>query len=252
MRWLIFFLLVLLGGCIHPPEPVWTEIPTAEQLLAKLASESGRYSSLDGTANVSLKRGEKYLSSQQFLLIQKPNRLRADVLTGFGQLVLQIASDGKKLSAFLNTTVPGRFLRGPASYENMFRFIKVPLAVEDLLTLLLYDPPLIAHQHSSVSVSSGGLTLTLMGINNRQELLFDRQLRLMGCRYSRSGEMFLSVDFKNLSGIDMFPHQVVIDIPLEQTRVNVEFSDLQVNASIDAARFALKEHANIPIEILPD
>lgn len=252
MRWLIFFLLVLLSGCIRPPEPVWTEIPTAEQLLVKLASDSGRYSSLDGSAKVSLNTGEKYFSSQQFLLIQKPNRLRADVLTGFGQLVLQIASDGKVLSAFLNTTVPGRFLRGPASYENIFRFIKVPLAVEDLLPLLLYDPPIIAYQNSSVSVSAEDLTLTLSGGNTRQELLFDRQLRLMGCRYSRDGEKFLSVDYKNLSGIDMFPHQVVIDLPLEQTRVNVQFSDLQINTGIDIARFALKAHANIPIEILPD
>ncbi len=252
MRGLILFLLVLLSGCIHPSEPVWTEIPTAEQLLVKLASESGRYSSLDGTASVSLTTGEKYFSSQQFLLLQKPNRLRADVLTGFGQLILQVASDGKTLSAFLNTTVPGRFLRGPASYENIFRFIRVPLAVEDLLPLLLYDPPLIAYQNSSVAVSSGGLTLTLAGGNTHQELLFDRQLRMIGCRYFRNGEKFLSVDFKNLSGVDMFPHQVVIDLPLEQTRVNVKFSDLQVNTSIDVARFALKEPTNIPIENLPD
>ncbi len=252
MRWLLIFLLVLLSGCIRPPEPVWTDIPTAEQLLLKLASESGRYSSLDGAASVSLSTGEKYFSSQQFLLLQKPNHLRADVLTGFGQLVLQLASDGEILSAFLNTTVPGRFLRGPASYENIFRFIRVPLAVEDLLPLLLYDPPLIVHQHSSVDVSSGVLTLTLSSNNNRQELLFDRQLRVLGCRYYSDGAKYLSVDFKNLSGNNMFPHQIVIDMPVERTRVNVQFSELKVNASIDIARFSLKEHANIPIEELPD
>ena len=50
----------------------------------------------------------------------------------------------------------------------------------------------------------------------------------------------------------MFPHQIVIDMPVERTRVNVQFSELKVNASIDIARFSLKEHANIPIEELPD
>jgi len=34
-------------------------------------------------------------------LLQKPNRLRADVLTGFGQLILQMTSDGEILSVFL-------------------------------------------------------------------------------------------------------------------------------------------------------
>ena len=252
MRWLIFFLLVLLTGCIRPPEPVWTEIPTAEQLLTKLASESGRYSSLDGVASVSLTTGDKYFSSQQFLLLQKPDRLRTDVLTGFGQLILQMTSDGEILSVFLNNTVPGRFLRGPASYENIFRFVRVPLAIEDLLTLLLYDPPLIVHQHSRVELSSETLTLILSGSDNRQELLFDRQLQVIGCRYFSSGEKYLSVDYQRFSEENKFPHTIKIAMPLEQTQVKVKFSELKVNMSIDIDQFQLKQPANIPIETLPE
>ena len=246
----ILFLLVALTGCIRPPEPVWTEIPTAEQLLVKLASESGRYSSLDGAASVSLTAGEKYFSSEQFLLLQKPNRLRADVLTGFGQLILQMTSDGEMLSVFLNTTVPGRFLRGPASYENIFRFVRIPLAAEDLLTLLLYDPPLIAYQHSSVEIVSETLTLLLSGSDDRQELLFDRQLQLIGCRYFRSGEEYLSVDYQKFSKENEFPHTIKIAMPLEQTRVKVKYSELKVNGGIDITQFQLKKPANIPIEPL--
>ncbi|MCD6581721.1 MAG: hypothetical protein J7K90_07955 [Desulfuromusa sp.] len=250
MRWLIFFLLVVLTGCIRPSEPVWTEIPTAEQLLIKLTSESDRYSSLDGAASVSLTAGEKYLSSEQFLLLQKPNHLRADVLTGFGQLILQLTSDGEILSVFLHTTIPGRFLRGPASYENFFRFLRVPLMAEDLLTLLLYDPPLIAHQHSRVEASSRTLTLVLSGNDNRQELLFDRQLRLIGCHYFRAGEKYLSVDYQEFSKKNKFPHTIKIAIPLEQTRVRVKFSELKVNGGIDITQFQLEKPANIPLEPL--
>ncbi|NOQ42730.1 MAG: hypothetical protein GQ563_09585 [Desulfuromusa sp.] len=248
----IFLLLVMLTGCIRPSEPVWTEIPTAEQLLIKLASESGRYVSLDGAANVSLTTGEKYFSSEQFLLLQKPNRLRADVLTGFGQLILQMTSDGEILSVFLNTTVPGRFLRGPASYENIFRFVRIPLAAEDLLTLLLYDPPLIAYQHSRVKIVSEVLTLILSGSNNRQELRFDRQLQLIGCSYFRDGEKYLSVDYQKFSSENKFPHTIKIAMPLEQTRVKMKFSELKVNGSIDIVKFQLKNPVNIPIESLPN
>lgn len=252
MRWLILFLLVVLTGCIRPSEPVWTEVPTAEQLLIKLASESNRYVSLDGTASVSLTTGEKYFSSEQFLLLQKPNRLRADVLTGFGQLILQMTSDGEILSVFLNTTVPGRFLRGPASYENIFRFVRIPLAVEDLLPLLLYDPPLIAHQYRRVETASKTLTLILSAGDDRQELLFDRQLQLIGCRYFRDGEKYLSVDYQKFSNENEFPYTIKIAMPLEQTQVKVKFSELKVNESIDITQFQLTKPVNIPMEALPN
>ena len=251
MRWLIFFLLIILTGCIRPSEPVWTEVPTAEQLLTKLASESGRYSSLDGAANVSLTTGEKYFSSEQFLLLQKPNQLRADVLTGFGQLILQMTSDGETLSVLLNTTVPGRFLRGAASYENIFRFVRVPLAIEDLLTLLLYDPPLIVHQQRKVELEGKNLILILSDNENRQELLFDRQLQLVGCHYFRNGEEYLAVDYQKFSKENKFPHTIKIAVPQEQTRVKVKFSELKLNGKIETTQFYLQKPANIPLEQLP-
>lgn len=251
MRWLIFLMLLGLTGCIRPAEPVWTELPSAELLLAKLASAAGRYSSLDGAASVSLTSGDNFFSSQQFLLLQKPNRLRADVLTGFGQLVLQMTSDGDNLSVLLNTTVPGRFLSGPASYENVSRFVRIPLATGDLLSLLLYDPPLIDQHHTKVETSAEVLMLSLVGHNVRQELLFDRQLQLIGCRYFKSGQEYLSVDYQKISVENNFPYLITIAMPLEQTQVKVKFSELKLNQTINVARFHLKKPANIPLEPLP-
>ncbi len=253
MRWSILSLLFLLCGCIHHSEPVWNDVPTAQQLLESVTANSERYSSLDTAASVALTTGSKFFSSQQFLLLQKPNHLRTDVLSGFGQLLLQMASDGETLSVFLNTTVPGRFFRGPASYENLYRFIRVPLAVEDLLSLLLYGPPLIAYRHSNVTVSTKYLTLTLSdNYNNRQELLFDRQLRMVGSYYFTDGEKYLLVDYQNFSKTSQFPRRIKIDMPLEKTRVKLELSDLRINAKIDPARLSLKAHNNIPVEVLTE
>lgn len=252
MRWLLSGLLLLvLNGCAQAPKLVWNEIPTAEQLLLVLETAADRYRSLDGAAKVSLTSGEKFFSSHQFMLLQKPNQLRVDVLTGFGQLMLQLTSDGEVLSVFLNTTVPGRFFRGPASYENIFRFVRIPLAAEDLLPLLLYDPPLIAYQSYRVEATQSALTLILSGGDNRQRLQFDSQLRLISCHYYRNGKIYLAVDYQKFSSENGFPRIIEIALPQEQTRVKVRFTEQKLNHSIDSSRFRLQKPANIELEPLP-
>ena len=251
MRWVLFLIVLLLSGCLHLPEPVWTEVPTAEQLIAKLAAESGRFSSLDGAASVAITNDDKFFSSQQFLLLEKPNRMRADVLTGFGQLILQMTTDGETLAVFLNTTVPGRFLRGPASYENISRFVKIPLMLEELLALLLYDPPLAVTQHSRVEVTPKFLKLVLSQKNRHQELLFDRQLRLVGGRYFEAGEKYLSVDYQKFTKDVNFPQKIIIEMPLEKTRIKVKFSELKMNQVIVGTQFNLEKPAKILVEYLP-
>ncbi|WP_321392027.1 hypothetical protein [uncultured Desulfuromusa sp.] len=251
MRWLNFLFLIVLAGCMQPQKPVWDEVPTAEQLIGQISVASGSFSSLDGAASVALTTGDKFFSSEQFLLLQRPDRLRADVLTGFGQLVLQMASDGDLLSVFLNTTVPGKFFYGPASYENIFRFVRVPLMTTDLLSLLLYDPPLIDYQDSSVELVAGGIRLVLANDDDRQELLFNGRLQLIGCDYYRLGDEYLSVEYEKFSKESSFPQLIKIAMPLEKTRIKVTFSELQVNERIDLAQFQLHRPDNAIIERLP-
>ncbi len=252
MRWFIVLLIVGLTGCMQPQKPIWTDVPTADQLLQKLAADAGRYDSLDGAATVSLSTDERYLSTEQFLLLQRPNRIRIDALTGFGQLIFQMTSDGDVLSALLNTSVPARFLQGRASDENIARFIQVPLAMRDLLPILLYDPPLISFQTSEVGVTSHGLTLTLRGENNRQEIYFDQQLRLSGCRYVRDGRDTLSVEYLKISESEVFPYDIRVKIPPQHARIRLKFSEILLNSNIAATKFTLLKPANSLMEPLPE
>ena len=250
MRWLFFLLLFVVSGCIRTAPPVWVEIPTVSQLLSRLATGANRYTSLDGAAAVSLTQADKYMSSQQFLLLQKPDRLRTDVLTGFGQLILQLTSDGEELSVFLNTTVPGRFLRGPASKENISRFIRVPLAVDDFLSLLLYSPPIIAHYDSSIAIVDGLLQLTLHAGSREQQLFFNQQLQVVGSQYFSTGKKYLTVDYNKFSATSGFPHTIVIELPPEETMIKVKFTELVLNEKIETEKFHLSKPNNIKLEIL--
>lgn len=250
MRWLVLCILLFISGCIQPAKPVWTVIPTAPQLLERIAVEAGRYSSLDGAAGVSLTTADKFFSSQQFFLLQRPNQFRTDVLTGFGQLILQLTSNGNELSVFLNTTVPGRFLQGPASNENLHRFTRMPLAVVDLLSLLLYRPPIIAHNKSNVEIVDGLLRLSLQDGFSEQQVFFDHRLQLVKSYYFKAEQIYLSVDYSDFAAIDGFPRTMVIEFPQEETRAKVTFTELELNGNIDAAKFQLRKPDNIELELL--
>ena len=251
MRWLLILVFLILAGCIRTPAPEWHEIPTADQLLAQLEVTANSYATLDGVASVGLTRVGKYLPSQQFLLLQKPNRLRTDALTGFGQLILQLTADGKELAVFLNTTVPGRFFRGPASTENISRFIRIPLVVPDLVSLLMYSPPLIATEAKAVEIIAGQLRLKLQAGDRTQELYFNQQLQVVGCQYAQGDETYLTITYDRFAEVTSFPQTIIIELPLEETRIKVKFSELQLNASIAPDKFNLRKPDNIKLELLP-
>lgn len=247
----ILLLLLFLTACAKAPQPVWTELPSSTELLQQFGKTTGKVASLDGAATVGLTVDGKYFSSQQFLLLEKPDRLRADVLTGFGQLILQLSSNGQELAVFTNTTVPGHFYRGPATAENVSRFTRIPLAPEDMVRLLLYDPPLIEFRQAVVVAENGQLLLRLENPQLRQELLFDNQLQLAGCRYFSNDELLLEVLYQKLDEEKLFPRIVRLHLLAEQTKATLKFSELQLNVEIPPERFQLKVPANIPVENLP-
>jgi outer membrane lipoprotein-sorting protein len=250
MRWLIV-VVMLIAGCAPVPDLSRERLPAAELLLAKAAENSGRYRTLDAEAGVGLTVKGKYYRSRQFLLLERPDRIRADVLTGFGQLVLQMASDGQNLAVFLNNTVPGHYYYGAASYRNLSRFIRIPLKAEDLLALLTYDPPLIDHVDERVDLVDGRYRLVLSDSDSEQHLLFDADLDLTDCIYSIGGRIVLKVGYDKISADDRFPREVVIEIPQEETRVVLKYSEIRLNGEIDQTRFRLTAPNNSIREPLP-
>jgi outer membrane lipoprotein-sorting protein len=252
MRW-VLLLILLLGGCAPTPRQPWPALPTAAELLARLEAQAGTYRSFDAAARVGVTVGGKYLASQQFILLQRPDRLRLDALTGFGQLILQLASDGERVTALLNDSVPPKFLIGRASQANISRLTRIPLAVDDLIALLLYDPPLAPRTSSRVKQQFEAVHLVLepFGKEELQELLFDRALRLIGCRYYRQGKLWLAVEYAKFAQDSGFPRLIKLELPGELTKITLKISELSLNPAIDPQKFRLQQPDNAIVEELP-
>ncbi|WP_020675648.1 DUF4292 domain-containing protein [Geopsychrobacter electrodiphilus] len=251
MKFIISSLLLnlLLVGCAGPKIQL-PPAPEAEVLLRSLARNNERWQQLDAAAKIALDQHGKYMSTQDFLLLEKPDRLRLDVLSLFNQLALQLAVDQGELQVFLNTSAPGQYYRGPASDELLARFTRVPLGVVDLVRLLLYDPPTQAYQTAAVEVSDDRYLLRLTNGDRQQQFFFDRQLQLRRGIYLSLNEPFLIVNYDKQNPADGFPRRIQIEMPKQETSLTVTLSEVRLNVPAKAGRFQLSFPANAtPLEL---
>lgn len=249
---LIILLLFLLTGCARPPAFEWTEIPEARQLLEQLHDHSRQLAGADLEATVSINNQGRHVSSQQFLLVERPDRLRLDALTGFGQLILQLATDGDILTVLLNTSEPPRFFMGVASPESFARFVRLPVAAEVLVPVLLHAPLVISHQRRQVVVEDHQLVLTLEQDNFRQLFYFDSQHQVTGMDYEQDDLVLLRVSYANFSDDDNFPRRIELTIPEDEVKVALKITNVNLDPQISVERFRLQPPDRITIEPLPE
>lgn len=109
---------------------------TAEVLLADMAARRSAVTSM--RARVRLRSGLARVWTRQALLVQRPAAVRVDVLSPFG-LALAFGTEGRTLWAF--PPQQGVRYEGAATPENFQRLVGAPLAVPDMVDVLLGVPP---------------------------------------------------------------------------------------------------------------
>lgn len=243
--------LLLISACVRPELPPMT-LPAADALLRDLQNRQGVYRSLDAEAKIGITVEGRFFSSQQFILLERPDRLRTDVLSAFGQLLLQLAVDRDQLRVFNNTKVPGIYYQGAASDDNLARFTRLPVRFREMVRLLLYDLPLVSARELQVSSHPDGVQLTILGDGRHQEVVFDRLLRPLASRYFQNRDLQLEVIYKNFAEQDGFPRSIHLELPRHDTSASLRFSQLRTNIDIPAERFVINPPGNAIREDLPD
>lgn len=131
-------------GCgrvrVLPPEvprPA-PELPSAEQLLARLDYERTRLRGLRTLADSELDGPEGRFRASEVLLVEPPTRLRIEVLSMFG-VAWVLATDGESLDIY--SREEGTVYRGEPTPALLADYLPVPLELAELTELLLGRPP---------------------------------------------------------------------------------------------------------------
>ncbi len=234
----VVLLLVFIAGCAVPAGPM-PPAPAVAALREKLIENGRLWQQLDAVAKVGLTRADRFYSSQQFILAEKPRRLRVDVLSLFGQLALQLSVDQDRLQILDKTSLPPRAYAGPMDDALLARMTRLPLSLSQLIHLLLYDPPVMPTETGKVEQTGDRYLLRLADGQREQIFSFDSQLNLRRGEYLHGGQSLLQIDYDDIGPTDGFPRAIRVQMPVEQIRLTLSLSDLRLNQPAPAKRFRL-------------
>jgi outer membrane lipoprotein-sorting protein len=85
----------------------------------------------------------------------------------------------------------------------------------------------------------------------RQEVDFDRELRLLQSSYFHADELVMRVEYGKFGGNPEFPRSVFIETPGQRTEATIDFSEVAINVAIPPERFILAPPPGYAVEPLP-
>ncbi|ABA89112.1 hypothetical protein Pcar_1871 [Syntrophotalea carbinolica DSM 2380] len=249
----LFVLLTVLvvGGCapVRPPTSLLPPV-SADTLLASLQAGGQRFRSLQGMTALRVTHAGEEHAVKQVLLVRRPDFLRAEVLGLFGQPVLTVTAADDRLSAL----VPGesKFYTGPASSANLYRLVRLPLALEELVPFIFYDVPLLPLPSGEVAIKDGLYQLDRCSRDGRrQELLFDGKLRLRQARFFADDVELLMAEYGNMRDGDNLPQQLHLALPAVDMAIDLVWRNVRANVDIPLSRFEQSPPAGVQVEALP-
>lgn len=217
-------------------------LPSAESLRQIVHERRDALHSLRAESHISVSGAQRSGSAREVLLVQRPDQLRVEVFSLLGTAFVLTATDGH-LAAYVRSE--NRFYRGPATPDNLARYTGVPLAVPDVVELLMGVPPQRSVGYGSVfwdpvkgqvrlwqSTSRGvqvvafaGSPLVPAGVEER----------------SRDDRLLWRASFSDYVAVGALsvPRSIHFEIPDLQEHVDIELDSPEVNRPLAESLFAL-------------
>jgi len=232
--WLVVGAALVLSGCPARVPVVSPTGVTAGTLLEGVEVRRAATTSLRARAR--LRSGLAGVWAREAVVVRRPRGVRVDVLSPFG-LALALGTDGTVLWAY--PPDEGVRYEGPATPDNLSRFLGAPVRVDDLVDILLGVPP--ARRPVSPPVlrrpEQAFYRVDLPHTEGLQALWFTSDnLELQRAEEWRGDRLLLRVRFGDYR--DAFPHSIDVEAPRTGVAANLRYGEIERNAVVDGAVFA--------------
>jgi hypothetical protein len=214
------------------------------ELLAQVKGAQERVRSVQGEARVSVDASGTDGTVSQFIAAEKPDRLHVEVLDFFGNVAaVLVAGDGRFALYDARAKV---LYRGAATPANLSRLVPLPLPAEDLVTILCGSAPLARGVPASAIAKRGAVELELEGDGRWSQWLrigAGAAVERSALRAAATGApapYSLAFDvFRTRAGA-RFPTDLRLEADAPRVRLELHWTEVAVNATLDPALFRLE------------
>lgn len=224
------------------------EVTTAAELLKRIAVAESQVVSVKGDAKLRIETPRQKNSVTLFVAVTHPAYVHLEALGFFNQPQAVLVSDGERFGMY--DAQQQKYFRGPATAANMGRFMPVVLPPPELAALMLGRSPRIASDDAELGwdAEAGAYILTLRRGKVEQKLLVQPpSYRVV--KSEVTGISAYNSKFEDIEDIGSatYPRRVVLEVPGQSIRVELNYRDIEVNEAPDLTMFEMSAPANVPV-----
>lgn len=246
--WAALFLMFL-TGCPHRIDFGEQGQISDSKTLLKLAQQAEeRVIAVKGESKIKVESPQGNGVVTLFIALQRPGLVHLESLDFFGKPQAVLVSDGKRFGLYQSQE--GKYYEGPASAQNLSRFLPVVLPPEELVALMLGQAPRIPSDSEELTVDEQKrvYVLVLKKGEVTQTLEIDpKTFRVQSSKVRGVNAYDLQFDdFDDEKGA-IYPRKVILDASAAKTRLELLYKDVEVNPEPDLTLYDLSAPANVPV-----
>ncbi|MBI3182204.1 MAG: DUF4292 domain-containing protein [Myxococcales bacterium] len=242
-------LAAALAGC--PPRfdfGVHGEVRDPTVLLELVSKEEAKVSAVQGEAKIRVDSPKAKGVVSLFVAVEHASRLHLESLSFFGKPEAVLVLDGQSFGLY--QAQEGRYYRGPASPQNVSRFLPVALPPSELVALMLGRAPRILPEVADLSLDeqARAYRVVLKAGPVRQTLWVDPS-RLRVERSEVRGVPSYDLRFESFDRVAeaIYPRKVVMTVPSASATLELLYKDVSVNQVPDPTLFELSPPEGVPV-----
>jgi len=244
-------LLVLgLAGCPRVPLDFGKggEARTPEELLKRIAQAEAQVVAIKGDGKLFVDAPQGKGSVALFVAVSHPALIHIEQLDFFNRPQGVLVTDGAQFGLY--DAKDGKYYRGPASPQNLGRFLPVVLPPAELAALMLGRAPRLPPESSDLSFDDqrGVYVLTLKRGGATQTLHVKPPSNRV-VKSTVTGLAAYDVEFSDITdyGALTLPRRALLSAPSAKTTVELTWKDITVNEPPDLTLFDLSPPEDIPV-----
>ena len=223
--------------------PVALDDPRILALAGAVEATARDRESLVGSAHLSLDAPDLRFSRPQRIALERPARMRVEILALFGQVAAILTTDGDRYQLY----DPGarEVQEGPIDADLLWQVARVDLEPEEAVGVLLGSPWHEALELSGARQLPDGTLLLAYDdaeLGSRRVFEFQPPAYLTRVRERDPGGTLVWEiaydDYREL-GARAFAHRIAIDFPRVDANAEFQFDQAELNRELPASAFAL-------------